>query len=580
MKEREQELYKQLSQHLSIISNDAKKFLTNIDARLRTIYDHRNIVRDLRGLLAAYNKEPADANKQAIFALLDQLNKDVLPAFANVHPEITKQLDIETKEIIQAELHDIEQLQQRAVPGSEAQKKLTAIVDALKKEIKQNRERLSIVEHFKEALTKAEQFVQYERNIIQHEAQLITKTKNLVAEGTTGTEISSLEFEWRNLQQDFERLLRAEQTEVINHLKPLFKDERKPSRMVQHLLKPFEWMKKKEQPTPETVEQLVSGQLAITPEDIARDIATFTDPGETTIYLTQLRKAIDALNPEARKIVLSKDPLKALEFSLLSTKGKRFAELAGTIAGRKASETIAKYKGRAEKDALTGLLLREPFMEYLVEVIKNPRTQRFALLFADIDKFKLFNDTYGHAIGDLVLEFVAQFLKKQIRTTQGDQLCRYGGEEIIMLLQGDFSIQDAVDRATEIKNALAKESFYEMKKIYQTIIANPHTYGFAPAVAQEFQRVVDAVDEQEADAIIRDIHNKYPDVFPQEGPNKRELKHNITISIGVSAYPEDVPKDVTNPDDIIKLLKEEADKRLYKAKESNRNCVVYQQIYR
>ncbi|NEP86308.1 MAG: GGDEF domain-containing protein [Okeania sp. SIO2C2] len=44
----------------------------------------------------------------------------------------------------------------------------------------------------------------------------------------------------------------------------------------------------------------------------------------------------------------------------------------------------------------------------------------------DIDRFKQFNDTYGHNVGDIVLQKVAQFLQKQVR--KYDIVCRYGGE--------------------------------------------------------------------------------------------------------------------------------------------------------
>jgi diguanylate cyclase (GGDEF)-like protein len=60
----------------------------------------------------------------------------------------------------------------------------------------------------------------------------------------------------------------------------------------------------------------------------------------------------------------------------------------------------------------------------------------------DIDKFKTFNDTYGHAVGDQVLVQVARVLKAALRPT--DVLCRYGGEEFCILLPGVDALRAAV----------------------------------------------------------------------------------------------------------------------------------------
>ncbi len=89
----------------------------------------------------------------------------------------------------------------------------------------------------------------------------------------------------------------------------------------------------------------------------------------------------------------------------------------------------------AREDPLTGLVNRRGFDETLqVEWDRGRRDgQALALLYMDIDFFKLYNDTYGHNIGDVCLRRVAQTIKGALRRP-ADLAGRYGGEEFVVLL--------------------------------------------------------------------------------------------------------------------------------------------------
>jgi diguanylate cyclase (GGDEF)-like protein/PAS domain S-box-containing protein len=103
-----------------------------------------------------------------------------------------------------------------------------------------------------------------------------------------------------------------------------------------------------------------------------------------------------------------------------------------------------ELKGLANIDPLTGCLNRRAFFEQAEEVLRKARTDGSPVccLMTDIDKFKGFNDTYGHAVGDQVLLQVARVLKAALRPT--DILCRYGGEEFCILLPGVDALRAAV----------------------------------------------------------------------------------------------------------------------------------------
>ena len=87
----------------------------------------------------------------------------------------------------------------------------------------------------------------------------------------------------------------------------------------------------------------------------------------------------------------------------------------------------------AEREPLTGLINRRVFNERLnhqLALITND--EEIAVLFIDLDDFKLINDIYGHEIGDLLLKTVAERLSVTLSTN--DLLCRYGGDEFTVML--------------------------------------------------------------------------------------------------------------------------------------------------
>lgn len=90
----------------------------------------------------------------------------------------------------------------------------------------------------------------------------------------------------------------------------------------------------------------------------------------------------------------------------------------------------------ATRDPLTGCFNRRAFFEALDPLFAKARDgqRQLCCIMADIDHFKSFNDRYGHAVGDQVIQSVARALGRGLRNE--DLLCRYGGEEFCIILPG------------------------------------------------------------------------------------------------------------------------------------------------
>jgi diguanylate cyclase (GGDEF)-like protein len=119
------------------------------------------------------------------------------------------------------------------------------------------------------------------------------------------------------------------------------------------------------------------------------------------------------------------------------------AKLAGARIGL--LRVMAETQLQAATDSLTGLLNRRSF-EQRAAVVRR-KTSLVAVAMADLDHFKLLNDTYGHETGDRALRLFAQILTESVRAE--DLVCRHGGEEFVIALPGC-----TVHRVREILDAL------------------------------------------------------------------------------------------------------------------------------
>ncbi|MEA1891254.1 MAG: EAL domain-containing protein [Campylobacterota bacterium] len=129
---------------------------------------------------------------------------------------------------------------------------------------------------------------------------------------------------------------------------------------------------------------------------------------------------------------------------------------------KKMIEKLAYY------DALTGLPNRVLLKDRIHKAIQNADRlkSKIALIFLDLDHFKLINDTLGHDTGDKLLIYVSALLKKQLR--ESDTLSRLGGDEFVILLPNITSVEAAKNIANKLVSAFNGQHNIETHQLYIT----------------------------------------------------------------------------------------------------------------
>jgi diguanylate cyclase (GGDEF)-like protein len=113
------------------------------------------------------------------------------------------------------------------------------------------------------------------------------------------------------------------------------------------------------------------------------------------------------------------------------------------ISQRKHSE--AQMHHLAYHDSLTGLSNRFRFYQVIQDLIKYYPKQSFAIMVLDLDHFKKVNDTYGHQMGDRLLEYIAAQIKNIVQIS--DHIARFGGDEIVLICP--YELYEEVEEFTQ-----------------------------------------------------------------------------------------------------------------------------------
>jgi len=140
------------------------------------------------------------------------------------------------------------------------------------------------------------------------------------------------------------------------------------------------------------------------------------------------------------------------------------------ITDRKVAEEQLIYD--AFHDALTGLPNRALFMDRLSQAIRrsaNTRPEdynhyRFAVLFLDLDRFKVVNDSLGHLVGDHLLVAISRRLERELRS--GDTVARLGGDEFAILLEEIADMQEVTAIADRIQKELKRPLYLNEQEVF------------------------------------------------------------------------------------------------------------------
>lgn len=172
-------------------------------------------------------------------------------------------------------------------------------------------------------------------------------------------------------------------------------------------------------------------------EVMGRDVLDF-------IYPEDLNQAIEKMKQVKKGISeISEYRILRLDGTVIYTDMMAFLT---TYEGEEATQVIVRDISKRKKaeeqvqllayyDSLTGMANRNLLYEHLNETVTRSEKigQSFAVMFLDLDRFKMINDTYGHSFGDLLLQKVATRLKNSIG--EEGNIFRYGGDEFIIVLK-------------------------------------------------------------------------------------------------------------------------------------------------
>jgi len=222
-------------------------------------------------------------------------------------------------------------------------------------------------------------------------------------------------------------------------------------------------------------------------ELLASDIQAITHPedlGDLLVQQTRLTKGtVPGYQIEKRYVHKSGHEV----WTLLSvsrvrdpeTQSLRFIFQIQDITDRRRAE--AQLVHDAFHDGLTGLPNRALFVDHLkLAVARNFRKEYplFSVLFLDLDRFKVVNDSLGHLVGDQLLKAMATRLKSCVRP--GDTIARLGGDEFTILLEDLKSNNEAIHIAERIQRELAQPFELEGRQVFTSasIGIAPSTTGY------------------------------------------------------------------------------------------------------
>jgi diguanylate cyclase (GGDEF)-like protein len=206
--------------------------------------------------------------------------------------------------------------------------------------------------------------------------------------------------------------------------------------------------------------------------DTSEDPLFDSRPWEGSIISLPLKigqKVLGVMNIALKRVHEFTDgEIQVLEFlgdqaAIAIQNAKLYEQAQQEIADRKKAEKAIQHL--ANHDSLTGLPNRRLFNERInLEIARSQRSKlRFSVMLFDLDQLKDVNDSFGHNIGDMLLQAVAQRLLGLLR--KSDTVARMGGDEFFLILPEMNQIEDATLTAERILSALSTPFHLEAYQI-------------------------------------------------------------------------------------------------------------------
>ncbi|MEP0356401.1 GGDEF domain-containing protein [Paraglaciecola sp.] len=151
-------------------------------------------------------------------------------------------------------------------------------------------------------------------------------------------------------------------------------------------------------------------------------------------------------------------------------------------------QELENSRKEAKTDPLTGLYNRRMLESIYNQFVTENVNDDLSLVIMDIDKFKLFNDTHGHLLGDQILKFVGQLLQKECK--EAITPIRFGGEEFALLCP-NYDLKQAQEFAETVRVKLSSVLFHN-KRTGESI--PPVTASFGVATKQKADLLTQVID--------------------------------------------------------------------------------------
>ncbi|AFY31155.1 EAL domain-containing protein [Calothrix sp. PCC 7507] len=205
--------------------------------------------------------------------------------------------------------------------------------------------------------------------------------------------------------------------------------------------------------------------------------------------------------------------------------------MAASISGaRQRQQVEEKIRYQALHDLLTGLPNRLLFNELLAKALPNAvrSHESLAVMFLDLDRFKVINDTLGHTLGDKLLLCVSQRLKDCLRG--GDTIARWGGDEFTILLPQVNDVDEVTQVAQRILQAFEKPFDLEEHELYISASLGISLLNDNSADAETLIKHADAALYYAKDA-GRNNYQFYTTSLSNKNPEQLTLEKNLRYAL-------------------------------------------------